>query len=98
MDVKTAFLNGDLEHSIYMEPPPGSIDYGHPNIIWKLKKSLYGLKQASRTWYQKAKQEFLTLIFTQSDVDHSIFVYDNDECICIIALYIDDLMLVSNNT
>src|SRR5271156_5162244 len=98
MDVKTAFLNGDLEPSIYMEPPPGSIDYGRPNIVWKLKKSLYGLKQASRAWYQKAKQEFLTLAFTRSDADHSVFVYDDDERICIIALYVDDLMLVSNDT
>ena len=98
MDVKTDFLNRDLEHSIYMEPPLGSIDYGRPNIVWKLKKSLYGLKQASHTWYQKAKQEFLTLAVTRSDADHSVFVYDDDECICIITLYVDGLMLVSNDT
>ena len=47
MDVKTAFLNGDLEHEIFMSPPPGCADYGRKDIIWKLKKSLYGLKQAS---------------------------------------------------
>jgi hypothetical protein len=47
MDVKTAFLNGDLEHEIYMEPPPGCADYGQPDTVWKLEKSLYGLKQAS---------------------------------------------------
>jgi hypothetical protein len=64
MDVKTAFLNGDLEHSIYMEPPTGSADYGRPGIVWKLKKSLYGLKQASRSWYQKVKEEFTKLGFT----------------------------------
>ncbi len=47
MDVKMAFLNGNLEHDIFMQPPPGSADYGQKNIIWKLQKSLYGLKQAS---------------------------------------------------
>ncbi len=46
MDIKTAFLNGDLNHTIYMEPPPGSADFGTPGIVWKLEKSLYGLKQA----------------------------------------------------
>ena len=99
MDVKTAFLNSDLEHSIYMEPPPGSMDYGQPNIVWQLQKSLYGLKQASHAWYQKAKQEFENLGFTQSYADHSVFTYDEDaEVFCIIALYVDDLMVVCNNT
>jgi len=54
MDVKTMFLNGDLEHVIYMEPPLGFADYRSPVIIWKLEKSLYGLKQASCAWYEKA--------------------------------------------
>ncbi len=54
MDVKTAFLNEDLEHVIYMEPPPGCADFGSPGIIWKLEKSLYGLKQASCAWYKNA--------------------------------------------
>src|SRR5258708_88914 len=58
MDVKTAFLNSDLKHAIYMEPPPGSPDYGANGVVWKLERSLYGLKQASRAWYQKAKEEF----------------------------------------
>ena len=54
MDVKTTFLNRDLEHVIYMEPPLGCTDFGSPSIIWKLEKSLYGLKQASHAWYEKA--------------------------------------------
>ena len=63
MDVKTAFLNGDLEHSIYMEPPVGSAEFGSHDILWKLQRSLYGLKQSSRAWYQKARDEFLKLDF-----------------------------------
>ena len=98
MDVKTMFLNGNLEHSIYMEPPAGSIDYGQSDTIWKLEKSLYGLKQALHVWYQKAKQEFEGLGFTWSHTDHSIFTYDEDaEVFCIIALYVDDLMVICNN-
>ena len=98
MDVKTAFLNGNLEHAIYMEPPPGSPDYGADGVIWKLKKSLYGLKQASRSWYQKVKDEFGHLSFTRCDADHSIFIHHGpDQDFCIIALYVDDLMVLVND-
>ena len=98
MDVKTAFLNSNLEHTIYMEPPPGSSDYGRDGIVWKLERSLYGLKQASRAWYQKAKEEFGQLSFTRCDADHSIFIHNGpDQVFCIIALYVDDLMVLLND-
>ncbi len=98
MDVKTAFLNGDLDHSIYMEPPPGSADYGSKGVVWKLEKSLYGLKQASRSWYQKAKEEFGRLGFTCCDADHSVFIHNGwGQKFCIIALYVDNLMVLSND-
>ena len=53
MDVKTAFLNGDLEEDIYMEQPSDFVQRGQEHLVCKLRKSLYGLKQASRAWYQK---------------------------------------------
>ncbi len=81
-----------------MELPPGSADSGTPGIVWKLEKSLYGLKQASCVWYQKAKLEFNRLGFTWCDADHSIFVHSSqDGTFCIIALYVDDLMILSND-
>ena len=76
MDVKMAFLNSDLDHAIYMEPPPGSANYRSKGVVWKLKKSLYGLKQASRSWYQKAKDEFGCLGFICCDADHSVFIHN----------------------
>ena len=97
MDVKTVFLNGDLEHEIFMSPPPGCADYGQKDIIWKLKKSLYGLKQASRVWYMKAKDELKKLSFMHSDSDHAMFTHSSNGKFCIIALYIDDLMILSND-
>jgi hypothetical protein len=97
MDVKTAFLNGELEHDIYMQPPPGCADYGRDDIVWKLRKSLYGLKQASRAWYTKAKDELKKLNFTRSNSDHAVFTYSSRAKICIIALYVDDLMIISND-
>ena len=52
MDVKTAFLNGSLEETIYMEQPEGYAVKGKEHMVWKLKKAIYGLKQASRSWNQ----------------------------------------------
>lgn len=53
MDVKNAFLYGDLEMKIFMEQPAGFVSTKHPNYVCKLKKALYGLKQAPRAWYGK---------------------------------------------
>ena len=64
MDIKMAFLNGDLEHDIFMHPPPGCADYGGNDIVWKLQKSLYSLKQASQSWYMKVKDELGKLTFS----------------------------------
>ena len=50
MDVKTAFLNGSLEETIYMKQPEGFIKEGQEHLVCKLKRSIYGLKQASRDW------------------------------------------------
>src|SRR5260370_27256831 len=98
MDVKTAFLNGELKHTIYMDPPAGSSDYGTPDVIWKLEKSLYGLKQALCVWYEKVRIEFNSLSFTHCDADYSIFIHPHhDGHFCIIALYVDDLMILSDS-
>src|SRR5260370_38859249 len=92
------FLNGDLDHTIYMESPLGSSNYGSPGIIWKLVKSLYGLKQASHAWYKKARIEFNSLGFIWCNMDYSVFVHTHhDGHFCIITLYVDDLMILSDD-
>ena len=58
MDVKNAFLNGDLYEEIYMDQPPGFVDQKHPNLVCRLKKSLYGHKQAPRAWNEKIDRYF----------------------------------------
>ena len=96
MDVKTAFLNGDLKHEIFMHPPPGCANGGN-DVVWKLQKSLYGLKQASQLWYMKVKNELRKLTFSQLDLDHAMFTHSKDGNFCIITLYVDDLMILSNH-
>lgn len=70
MDVKTTFLHGDLEEEIYMKQPEGFVVKGKKELVCKLKKSLYGLKQSPRMWYQKFDTYILGLGFVRSRVDH----------------------------
>ena len=69
MDAKTAFLNGDLEEEIYMNQPEGFVSIGKENMVCKLKKSIYGLKQASRQWYLKFNDTITSYGFVENTVD-----------------------------
>ncbi len=66
MDVKTTFLNGELEEDIYMDQPQGFVQDGKEHLVCKLKKSLYGLKQSPRAWYQ-----CIDMFFTHEDFSNS---------------------------
>lgn len=99
MDVKTAFLNGDLEEEIYMKQPEGfAVSSGPVPLVCKLKKSLYGLKQSPRAWYQKMDQVLLELGFHRSEADHCIYSHKDDKGVRMyIGLYVDDLFLLSSS-
>ena len=73
MDVVTAFLNGTLEEEIYMEQPPGYTKGGEKNLVYKLKRSLYGLKQSSRCWNTVFKEYMESTNFKQCTADTCIF-------------------------
>ena len=72
LDIKTAFLNGELEETIYMQQPEGYSE-GGANMVCLHRKSLYGLKQAPRAWNRRLKQELEDMGFTPSDTDPSLF-------------------------
>ena len=93
MDVKTAFLNGDLEEEIYMLQPEGFVVPGMENKVCKLKKALYGLKQAPRAWNQKLDTFLKNNCFKQSQEDTAIYIKGDGLDIFIIAVYVDDLIL-----
>ena len=97
MDVVTAYLNGDLEHTIYMAQPEGFIPDGQQGLVCLLKKSLYGLKQAGRSWNIKIHQVLVKLGFTRMEADHCVYRFVNNATIIWLCLYVDDLLLFSNH-
>lgn len=73
IDVKTAFLNGELEENIYMQQPLGFIERGNEHWVCKLNKSIYGLKQVSRQWHKKFDQVVTAAGFTENKIDNCIY-------------------------
>nr|GFA11902.1 retrovirus-related Pol polyprotein from transposon TNT 1-94 [Tanacetum cinerariifolium] len=88
MDVKTAFLNGNLREEVYVSQPDGFVDPDNPNHVYKLKKSIYGLKQALRAWY-----DMLSLFMLSQDFSKGTLLYltasrpDLQFAICMCARY-----------
>ena len=95
MDVVTAFLNGELEEEIYMEQPDAYIEPGKEHLVCRLKKSLYGLKQAPRCWNKAFREYLISIGFQQSEADPCVYIQAKDDAITIIAVYVDDLILIT---
>ncbi|CAM8911020.1 unnamed protein product [Rhodiola kirilowii] len=94
MDVKTAFLNGDLDEEIYMKQPEGFIMPDIKTRFCKLVKSLYGLKQAPKQWHQKFDEVILSSGFKLNQGDKCIYSkFDNSGNGVIICLYVDDMLI-----
>ncbi|RVW96404.1 Retrovirus-related Pol polyprotein from transposon TNT 1-94 [Vitis vinifera] len=93
LDVKTAFLHGDLEEDLYMIQPEGFIVQGQENLVCKLRKSLYGLKQAPRQWYKKFDNFMHRIGFKRCEADHCCYVKSFDNSYIILLLYVDDMLI-----
>ncbi|KAK9074591.1 hypothetical protein SSX86_007189 [Deinandra increscens subsp. villosa] len=97
MDVKTAFLNGDLHEDVFMTQPEGFKSEGQEHLVCKLKKSIYGLKQASRQWYLKFDEVMKRNDFIKNQVDQCTYLKMSGSNFVILVLYVDDILLASNN-
>lgn len=97
MDMKTAFLNGQLREEVYVSQPEGFVDPERPNHVYKLKKSLYGLKQAPRAWYDKLSTFLLANNFTLGSVDPTLFTKTYRADLLIVQIYVDDIIFASTN-
>ena len=72
MAVKSTFLNGFIEEEVYIEQPPGFVDHIHPNFVFKLDKTLYGLKQVPRAWYERLSTFLVSNDFVKGKVDTTL--------------------------
>ncbi|KAD5962053.1 hypothetical protein E3N88_13526 [Mikania micrantha] len=97
LDVKNAFLHGNLNETVYMHQPPGFRDTSFPDHVCLLQKSLYGLKQAPRAWYQRFADYVFTIGFHHSKCDHSLFIFHSGQHTAYILLYVDDILLVTSS-
>ena len=97
MDVKTTFLHGDLEEEIYMKQPEGFAVKGKKELVCKLKKSLYGLKQSPRKWDQKFDTFIRGFGFTRSKADQCVYFKLIGDRVIYLVLYVDDMLLVGND-
>jgi hypothetical protein len=97
MDVKTAFLNGDLDETIYMAQPKGFVMEGKEKLGCYLKKSIYGLKQASRQWYLKFDKIIKEFGFKENVEDNCIYAKFKNGKYIFLILYVDDILLASSD-
>ncbi|RVW26204.1 Retrovirus-related Pol polyprotein from transposon RE1 [Vitis vinifera] len=95
MDVKNAFLNGDLSEEVYMQPLPGlSVE---SNKVCHLRRALYGLKQAPRAWFAKFSSTIFHLGYTASPYDSALFLRRIDKGTILLLLYVDDMIITGDD-
>nr|GEY00917.1 uncharacterized mitochondrial protein AtMg00810-like [Tanacetum cinerariifolium] len=97
MDVKTAFLNGELKEEVYVSQPEGFVDPDHPTHVYRLKKALYGLKQAPRAWYDTLSRFLLDNDFSKDAVDPTLFTRKTGKHILLVQIYVDDIIFASTD-
>ncbi|CAH9066949.1 unnamed protein product [Cuscuta europaea] len=95
LDIKNAFLHGDLHEEVYMEQPPGFVAH---YMVCRLRRSLYGLKQSPRAWFGRFSDVVCNFGMIRSDVDHSIFYRHSAGNKCIyLVVYVDDIVITSSD-
>ncbi|KAG8909153.1 hypothetical protein FRC01_007101, partial [Tulasnella sp. 417] len=101
LDISNAYLNGELEkeYEVYMQQPEGFTEHGSKGQKWvcRLRKGLYGLKQAGRLWYQKLGETLEKIGFKQINADPSVYVWQSDNVRVILPVFVDDVTVVSKD-
>ncbi|GKA30076.1 ribonuclease H-like domain-containing protein [Tanacetum coccineum] len=98
LDVKNAFLNGDLSETVYMYQPLGFVDARFPQHVCRLQRPLYGLKQALRAWFERFAGYALRVGFSSSRCDSSLFIYRHGSEVAYLLIYVDDIVLTASFT
>ena len=95
MDVKSAFLNEFLNEEVYVSQPSSFEDHLYPNHVFKLKKTLYVLKQAPRQWYGRLNNFLLSKGYARDVVDKTLFTRKHESDVILIQVYVDDIIFIS---
>eukprot|EP00253_Pinus_taeda_P012864 PITA_12864 len=96
MDVKSAFLNGDLEEEVYIDQPDGFILGNDPKLVCRLKKELYGLKQAPRAWYYHLDKYLYQQGFSKGLANNNLYINIDNDNFLILVVYVDDIIFGNN--
>src|SRR3954463_13681331 len=97
MDMKTTFVNGELEEEIYMDQPDGFVVKGEETKVCKLLKSLYGLKQAPKQWHEKFDRTLLSAGFVVNEANRCVYYRHGGVDSVILCLYVDDILIFGTN-
>ena len=97
MDVKSAFLNGELDEVVYVSQPEGFVKQGQEHLVYRLYKALYGLRQAPRAWYAKLSQCLEEMGLSRCPYEHAVYIKKEGEESLIVAVYVDDLLITSTS-
>jgi hypothetical protein len=93
MDVKSAFLNGELKEEVYVQQPPGFIAAGHEGKVLRLIKALYGLRQAPRAWNVKLNNSLRKMGFTRCYSEYGVYTRGEAASRVVVGVYVDDLII-----
>ncbi|WVZ90924.1 hypothetical protein U9M48_037176 [Paspalum notatum var. saurae] len=93
MDVKSAFLNGDLKEKVYVKQPPGYVVNGQEHWVLRLRKALYGLRQAPRAWNQKLDTVLKEMEFKRCESEHALYTRRAEHGQLVVGVYVDDLVI-----
>ena len=97
LDVKSAFLNGEIAEEVYVVQPEGFVKKGQEHLVYKLIKALYGLRQAPRAWYSKLSKYLEELGFVRCPYEHAFYTKRKGSDVLVIAVYIDDLLVTGTD-
>ncbi|GJY19726.1 putative ribonuclease H-like domain-containing protein [Tanacetum coccineum] len=98
MDVKSAFLYGNITEEVYVKQPPGFEDPAHPNKVYRVVKALYGLHQAPRAWYERLSTFLLKHGYRRGAIDKTLFIKKDRRDIMLVQVYVDDIIFGSTKT
>ncbi|XP_074363905.1 uncharacterized protein LOC141704579, partial [Apium graveolens] len=98
LDVKTAFLNGEINEEVFVKQPEGYVKRGREHLVYKLLKALYGLRQAPRAWYSKLNKCLEGLGFVRCAYEQTVYTRHVGKEVLIVGVYVDDLLVTGSNT